>query len=171
MDLGSTSGKAFATSQVQRTQLFHASLFWTANLFVGFSVGLGGVTIMELQRLHSDPSLGTRELWIFGISIFLGLLAWFPGNLGVFWPYAVEVDSKVGLTLHGPFKKVFIPIADVGWVEDSFFWQGKVVELKKPHAALAMFVIPWYFGSRRKELVRAIESAIEQRDLHDEMAG
>jgi hypothetical protein len=160
--------EAIATNEIERPQRFHASLFWTANLFVGFTVGLGGVTIMELLRLHSDPSLTTRELWIFGISIFLGLLAWFPGNLRVFWPYAVEVDSKVGLTLHGPFKKVFIPIADVGWVEDSFFWQGKVVELKKPHAALAAFVIPWYFGSQRKELVRAIESAIEQRDLRDE---
>lgn len=164
MNQTSIPDKAIETSQVRRPQLFHASLFWTVNLFVGFTVGLGGVTIMELLRLHSDPSLATGELWIFGVSIFLGLLAWFPGNLGVFYPYAVEVDTNMGLTLHGPFKKVFIPIAHVGWIEDSFFWQGKAVELKKPHAALAMFVIPWYFGSQRKELICAIGSAIEQRE-------
>jgi len=165
MDQSSIPAKAIETSQVRRPELFHASLFWTANLFVGFIVGLGGVTIIVLLRLHSDSPFPSWELWMFGISIFLGLLAWFPGNLGVFWPYAVEVDANVGLTLHGPFKKVFIPIAHVGWIEDSPFpWQGHVVELKKPHAALAMFVIPWYFGSQRKELICAIGSAIEQRE-------
>jgi hypothetical protein len=89
------------------------------------------------------------------------LLAYFPGNLAVLWPYAVEVDFALGLVLSGPLKTVHVPIEDIGEIENNLFWQGYVVHLLKPKAALTQFVIPWYFGSSRKTLVQAIRTAVE----------
>ena len=99
---------------------------------------------------------------LLGASVLLTLLLYFPGNLNVLWPYAVDVDSGVGLTLYGPLKKIMIPMADIGEVEDSLFWQGYVVHLMKPRAVLTQFVIPWYFGSQREELIRTIQLAVSQ---------
>jgi hypothetical protein len=103
-------------------------------------------------------------MWeIFMVAIYCaGLLAYFPGNLGLLWPRTVEVEPRVGLRLVGPFKKLDIPIADVGDLENSPIWQGCVVHLTRTRGALSQFVIPWYFGSQRKDLIRAIQSAVSQ---------
>jgi hypothetical protein len=86
----------------------------------------------------------------------------FPWQFGVYWPYRVELETGKSLSLYGLFKKASIPVSELGDVEDSLFWQGHVVHLLKPHAALSQFVIPWYFGSRRKELVQAIQREADQ---------
>ena len=108
------------------------------------------------------PGLG---LLLFLISCpVIGLLAYFPGNLALFYPYAVEVDPTVGITLVGPLKKITIPISNISYTDHSDWWRGYVVHLKKPRVALFQFVIPWYFGPRRHELIDAIESCLALAD-------
>jgi hypothetical protein len=99
-------------------------------------------------------------LFVLATGFTLGLVAYFPGNLSVLWPYAVEVDPAGGIVLTGPLKRIVIPIADIGEIEDSIFWQGYVVHLIKSRAALTEFVIPWYFGPQSQDLIRAIRTAV-----------
>ncbi len=138
---------------------YRASRFWTATLICAPIFGFGGFSLMFILDLSSG------DIWGLGLPIFLGvsfclvLLAYFLGNLSVLWPYAVDVDPHAGLVLHGPLRKLSIPISDVGDVEDSLFWQGYVVHLTRPRAALTQFIIPWYFGAQRGSLIRAIRLA------------
>jgi len=97
---------------------------------------------------------------ILGIGVVIGLLAYFPGNLAVYWPYAVEVDPGVGLTLFGPFKIVFIPITEVLDVEQSSFTPGYVVLFSKSHGLIKRCIIHRFFGVEREGLVHAIRQAI-----------
>jgi len=50
-------------------------------------------------------------------------------------------------------------VSDIGEIEESVFWQGKVVHLTKGYRLLTAFIVPWYFGSQRTELIRAIRLA------------
>ena len=143
---------------------FRGSLLWRANLFAGAFVGLTGAVIVPIAfkvffREDSAPNAALPLFALLVASGLLVLLAYFPGNLGVFWPHAIELYGNSGIKLVAPFKKVFVPISELGEVEDSLFWQGYVVHLRKPHAALTQFLIPRYFGPQRKALVDAILAA------------
>jgi hypothetical protein len=96
------------------------------------------------------------------LSAVTTLLAYFPGNLGVYWPYAVKVDPGVGVTLFGPFKAVFIPITDVLEVEKSSFTPGYVVVLSRSHGLIKSCIIHRFFGADREGLIRALRLAISQ---------
>ncbi len=104
------------------------------------------------------PGLGL-QLFLLG-DLIVGLLAYFPGNLALFYPYAVEIDPTTGITLVGPFKKITIPISDISYTDHSDWWRGYVVHLKNPRVALFQFVIPRYFGDQYPELIAAIESCM-----------
>jgi hypothetical protein len=91
------------------------------------------------------------------------LLAYFLGNLNVLWPYAVDIHPETGIVLFGPLTKLHIPTSDLSYIQDSFFWQGQAVILRKPYRLLGQFVIPFYFGGQRKDLMRAIEAAIQSQ--------
>lgn len=152
---------------MENTQTYRASLFWKINVIAGAIVGLTGaivfpaiVALYFLQGISSQIRLPLFGL--FAISALLLFLAYFPGNLGVFWPYAVEVTFNSGVRLSGVFKRIFIPISEIDVIENSLFWQGYVVHLLKPHGVLTQFVIPWYFGSQREELIRTIRLATQQ---------
>lgn len=145
--------------------VFRASAFWTMNLF-GAAVGgfIGSLLIIIWTSSHGDaPGVGLS--WLLGASYVVALMAYFPGNLSVLWPYAVELDPSYGLTLFGPLKRVTVRLSEIGDIEDSLFWQGSVVHLTKPRAALTQFVIPWYFGSQRTAMIEAIRAATRQADV------
>jgi hypothetical protein len=149
------------------SRVFRASWFWTFNIIVGVTSALVGSILVPILfdffYLRDSTSQLRLELWcLWGINILIVFLVYFPGNLGVFWPYAVEIDSLVGIVLRGPLKRVSVPFAELGEIEDSLFWQGFVIHLTKPRGALTQFIIPWYFGSRRKALVDAIRQANSQ---------
>jgi hypothetical protein len=67
--------------------------------------------------------------------------------------------GAVDIKLSGLFKRTTIAVSDIGDIEDSIFWQGYVIHLLKPHAALSQFIVPWYFGSERTSAVAALRSA------------
>lgn len=136
---------------------FRGSLLWRANLFAGAVVGLTGSVIVPIASKVFFQDTAILALLV-GSGLFV-FLAYFPGNLGVFWPHAIELYGNSGIKLVAPFKKVFVPISELGEVEDSLFCQGYVVHLRKPHAALTQFLIPWYFRPERKALVNAILAA------------
>jgi hypothetical protein len=148
------------TSEHLWPQVYRASPLWTINLVAGPIVGIVGFTSTAAwNSLHGDapPTWLLSYVGVFAIAF---LLAYFPGNLAVLWPYAVSVDPRAGVQLSGPMKKVLIPISEIGEIEDSFFWQGSMVHLLKPRVALTQFVIPWYFGSERKALIDSIQFAV-----------
>jgi hypothetical protein len=145
-------------------QIFRASPLWTFNVIggviAGFAGAIGILLLVVWKRV--DDSTPAFLLWLLGTNLAVCAAAYFPGNLGVYWPYRVEIETGKSLHLYGLFKKVSVSVSELGDVEDSLFWQGQVVHLLKPHAALSQFVIPWYFGSRRKELIRVIRSETTQ---------
>jgi hypothetical protein len=142
---------------------FQSSILWTINVFVGVTAGLTAAIALPVAAVifwqdHIDP----RILVFLFANALLVYLAYFPGNLGVFWPYAVEIGPNDCIRLHGPFKKLSIPISEIGEIENSVFWQGFVVHLAKPHGALTQFVIPWFFGSNRKTIIDTIQQTRSQ---------
>ena len=148
----------------QLPESFYASPFWFFNLWGAPILGFGGFSIITYLNYKNGDSPGP-ELNIFILVCAVAtILAYFPGNLCAMWPYAVVVDPTSAITICGPFKKIMIPISEIGDIEDSSFWQGKVVHLTRPHVALTQFIIPWYFGSRRHDLIKAIESAVAQAE-------
>lgn len=142
-------------------QLFHASIFWTIIVRVSIFLGAGGLILTSIwnsARGRSDPP---SETLIEVVCVVLAILALFPGRLSFLWPYAVRVDPNSGLELFGPIGQLHVPISNILRVEQSSFWQGHVVQLRKPQVALIFFVIPWYFGPQRSELVSAILKAAD----------
>ena|ERR1700733_9165212 len=147
-------------------QGFRASWLWTFNIIVAAVLALLGSILIPIVFdfffLRDSTSQVRIALWcIWGINILVIYLAYFPGNLGVLWPYTVEIDPSHSVRLHGLFKTILIPISEIGDVEDSLFWQGYVVHLLRPRAALTQFIIPWYFGSQRKPLIEAVRQATD----------
>ena len=148
---------------------YHASLLWTLNVAVGATLGLVGAVVVPVVFVrYFQGSIASEVrlplLALFVVSALSLYLAYFPGNLGVLWPYAVDIRANE-IELSGPFKKVIIPMSDVEGVEDSFFWQGYVFRLRKPHAALTQFVLPWYFGQERNAVADAIRAAQNKDNL------
>jgi hypothetical protein len=136
---------------MQNSQIFRASLLWMVNVAFGAAVGLVGVIILPAIFVFYfqdgvAPQIRVPLLAIFTLSALLLYLAYFPGNLGVFFPYKIRVGA-VDIELSGLFKRTTIAVSDIGDIEDSIFWQGYVIHLLKPHAALTQFIVPWYFGS------------------------
>ena len=156
-DNDAMSLRATRERPLMEARLYQASLLWTVNLFAAPVLGFGGAALFEtLNWFRGDPP-GVRlllfETGCWGIS----LLAYLSGNLSVLWPYAVEVDPRAGITLFGPLKKLRVPVSEIGGIEHSAVLQGYVVNLTKPRAALTCFIIPWYFGSQRVDLMRALD--------------
>src|SRR6202034_3259250 len=99
----------------QESKVFQASFIWKLNSYGAIIGGVGGAIFLTLYfwllaRTGRASHVDVRMFYILGLSAITTLLAYFPGNLGVYWPYAVKVDPEVGVTLFGPFKAVFIPI-------------------------------------------------------------
>lgn len=138
---------------VPRGQIFRASPFWRANLFCALVAGIIGFTALQIWDMRSGEPKTISAL--FGTIAVGTLILYFPGNLSVLWPYAVRVEPS-RITLFGPFKRIIVPASEIGEIENSLVWQGDVVHLLKPRAALTQFIIPWYFGSERRALIEAV---------------
>jgi hypothetical protein len=157
-----TSELATESNPVRWPQFFRASAFWSANLIAAPIVGIGGFTLILVGNISREDSPGSLVLSLLAVYAVATILAYFPGNLSVLWPYAIQVDPLAGVQLWGPLKKIAIPISEIGEIEESLLWQGYVIHLTRRRVALTQFVVPWYFGSQRKDVVRAIRLAKER---------
>jgi hypothetical protein len=149
------------------SSVFRASWFWTANVFAAESTGLVGAVVVPAVILPillkgTDSHVRWTLISFLGVNAVLLYLAYFPGNLGVFWPYAVHFHPQGTVTLKAFFKSVSIDETDIGTVERSLFWQGTVIRLRKPRGLLTQFVIPWYFGANREGILRRIQECIRE---------
>lgn len=150
-----------------KRRTFRGSPLWTGNVVAAaVTVFAGGpiltaIVFVALAQHHADFETQVGLTFLLAGSVLLALMAYFPGNLGVFYPTSIEIRT-LDLALRAPFKEVSIPIGDLGDIERSAFWQGDVVHLTRPRGALTQFIIPWYFGSERKALIDAIRRAAGQ---------
>jgi hypothetical protein len=102
-----------------KLETFEASRFWKMIVFGAPIAGFCGFPLIIISNLYAGDSPGTGILIGLSLSYVLVLLAYFPGNLSLLWPCAVEVDPGNGLRLVGPFKMIYVPISDIGEIEKS----------------------------------------------------
>jgi hypothetical protein len=149
----------------EQSKIFRGSLLWRLNCYGAITVGeIGAIVLAFYFAIHlangRSPHMGVGLYYFVVISAILSLLAYFPGNLAVLYPCAVKVDPGIGLTLFGPFKAVFIPIADVLDIEKSSFTPGYVVVLSRTHGLIKRCILHRFFGVEREELAHSIRQII-----------
>ena len=134
------------------------------------SDGIGGaillVTVFTIVLWGSDFG---REAVIWFVSICLTLLgtalAFYPGNLVVTYPLAVEIEPSKQIVLIAPWKRLIIPIEELRDIRNSPLHQGYVVRFHHRKGLLKSFVIHWFFGQERTALAKAIESLLTRTTI------
>jgi hypothetical protein len=147
--------------------IYRASEYWRANISGGVLAGIGGtVLLLTVFTIVVWESGFAREgiIWFIVICLnALGMfLAFYPGNLVVTYPLAVEVEPLKQIVLVAPWKRLIIPIEDLRDVRNSPLQQGYVVRLFRRHGLLKSFTIHWFFGSERTALAAAIENIVSR---------
>lgn len=116
-------------------QHFRASLL-ACTIVIGAPVGgICGLALVAVSDFVHG-SLSAAILAVVAAITAAALLAYFPGNLNVLLPCAVDIHPGTEIILFGPLKKLHIPISDLSCVQDSFVWQGQAVILRKSHRLL-----------------------------------
>jgi hypothetical protein len=161
----------FGELVLDEPRIYRASGYWRTNLWGGVLAGIGGtilsLTVFTVALWMSDFA---REIVIWLIVICLTalgmVLAFYPGNLIVMYPMAVEVAPFKQIVLVAPWKRLVIPIEDLRDIHNSLLQQGCVVRLFRRHGLLKSFTIHWFFGSERTALAAAIENTVSRNALN-----
>jgi hypothetical protein len=129
-------------------QHFRASLLWCVKLIAMPVVVICGGPFILLSNFFNG---GLPEAAVAVVLCLLAaaLLAYFLGNLNVLWPYAVDIHPETEIVLSGPLKKLRMPISDLSYVQDSFFWQGQAV-IEKTLSFAGSVCHSLYFGSSER---------------------
>ena len=146
---------------------YRASRFWASNLNGAALGGLGsGVLLIVVSLVVLWKGERDTPVVVFSISmivfVIFGVWYMFTSGLLLRLPYEVEVQVGAGLRLRAPFKELLIPADNVRDIRFSFFNQGHVVRLRRRQGGIRFFVIHWFWGRTRQELVREIERMIHR---------
>jgi hypothetical protein len=139
-------------------RIFKAGQFWSSNVFGAALGGAGAVILMLVMMgivVWLNPVRG-NILFASGLTLILvvSVLCFLPGNLIAGYPYAVLLEEGKGLELRAPLKRLYIPIEDIRDVRKTYLQPGYMVRLKRRHALLKGFLIPWYFGDQAEPLAK-----------------
>jgi hypothetical protein len=157
----------FGELVLDQPRIYRASGYWRTNVSGAILGGIGTaillLTVFTIVLWGSDFG---REavIWFIGICLTLlgTALVFYPGNLVVTYPLAVEVDPFKQIVLIAPWKRLIIPIEDLRDIRNSPLQQGYVVRLFRRHGLLKSFTIHWFFGSERTALAAAIENIVSR---------
>ena len=147
-------------------QRFEAAGFWSSNVCGAAIGGIGIGAIMLVVMFILVTGNPTRSVLEFAATvvlvIFFCVACLFMGNLVAVYPYAVSIIEGIGLELHAPLKKVFIPFEDISGVRKAFPQGGYSVDLKRSHGLIKQFLIPGFFGAQTEPLAEAIRQQIRR---------
>lgn len=149
---------------------FEATDLWRMNIYGATLAGLGGsILLCVVAGSVFSEGIGLDQASLLAGAMILGViiwvLCWYPGNLAVVHPIAVEIEEGKGLHLFAPMKTVYIPSDDLNRVQRSYLHLGWVVKLHRRHGALTRFYIHGAFGRQGGELARAIQEEIDRRGI------
>jgi hypothetical protein len=144
---------------------FKSSRWWSFNIW-GATVGSFGAgmlisTLDVIGAVNCAPKSESLRiaLVVWGL-VLLAVLAYFPGNAVVRYPYEVVIEKGKGLQVFAPFKKLYIPIEDLRDV--GFSGEGSVVRLQRRRRMLTVLIIHRLFGSQGPPLADAIRDEIKR---------
>ena len=132
--------------------------------------GIGG-TILLLTVftivLWGSGFAAENLVWFIAVCLTLlgTALAFYPGNLVVTYPLAVEVEPSKQIVLIAPWKRLIIPIEELRDIRNSPLQQGYVVRFHRRKRLLKSFTIHWFFGPERTALATAIENIVSRNAL------
>ncbi len=146
------------------TRVFMAPLFWERNVCAIPVVVVGVAPLFVTIACILIVAAGTREAWLGAAglvaSVIAGLLIYFPGKYGAYYPYAVEIEAGKGLRFYTPLGRIYVSIEEVDRVKWSWSGAGWIVRLKKSRRLLTGFNIHVAWGREGRELARAIEDEL-----------
>lgn len=152
---------SFPSPDVARTgtRVFRAPRLWELNVCGAALAGIAGAILFLIVAgvgVWMSRTVGWFPLFMI-LSVVVALLVIFPGNYLATYPYAVEVEEGKGLWLYAAFTKMYLPLGEIKEAKWSYMWTGWVVKLKRRRGLLSRVVIHVAWGSRGRDLARAIE--------------
>lgn len=158
------SGSPSPAPEAPGVRTFQAGRYWKSNVCGAIAAGIGAIGLLIIvggvlawRSQHWEGRLWGAGLILFAIAAGWALLA---GNLGIAYPYAVEIEQRKGLRFYAPFKQFYVPTQEVKHVKWSWLWVGWVVRLRQRRGLLPAFVIHAVWGQQGRALVRAIEEEL-----------
>jgi len=155
---------------MDQPQLYSASGYWRTNISGAVLAGLGGTILLltVFTIVLWGSGFATENLiWFIAVCLILlgTALAFYPGNLVLTYPLAVEVEPAKQIVLIAPWKRLIIRIEELRDIRNSPLHQGYVVRFHHRKGLLKSFVIHWFFGQERTALAKAIESLLTRTTI------
>ncbi len=151
-------------------QLYSASGYWRTNISGAVLAGIGSTILLLIVFtivLWGSGFATENMVWFLVLCLVLlgTALAFYPGNLVLTYPFAVEVEPSKQIILIAPWKRLIIPIEELRDIRNSPLHQGYVVRFRHRKVLLKSFVIHWFFGNERTALAEAIENLLIRKTM------
>ena len=147
-------------------RVFRGRRLWELNVCGAAVAGMTATPVLLIVAatlVWTTRNLGWAPVLLV-VSAAVGALAMSPtGNFFAMYPYAAEIVGREGVWFYAPLNKFYVPMEQVERVEWSYLRAGWVVRLKKRRGLVSRLVIHVAWGSRGRDLARAIEKELARR--------